>query len=158
MSIILAKEVIGKLENAKDIAYENKIIVGNLNIDNCKNLPKVFSGNDTTEKDCLLLGEEKNLVISKIRIKNCIINGNIDFHDTVFEKSFSLKDCTLHGYANFEDSKFCSDALFCKVQFLKNAKFSHTVFLKDTAFWLAEFHSLAQFREAISFQNPAHIF
>ncbi len=112
-SLVQANEVLKEIARGEDVDYNKVIITGNLDLGEL-NLPSDNSG--------------RRIIVSKIRINNSLIDGDVDFGHSDFTSNIDLSGTTFSGNASFSNSCFNSIVSLENASFLKQADFTLTEF------------------------------
>ena len=116
-SSITSDEVMAKIKLGLPVEYDNVVIKGNLTSERL----------GLTAKQILSIpfevrvpqSHESMLANSSIVIKNSIIDGRVDFNDTVFKKQVSFENTSFVENVSFRYSVFNGDATFAHCIFEK---------------------------------------
>ena len=87
--VVQAEEILKKIEMGEPVEYERVTIVGDLDISKLE-LPKVFVARTDEEKDYYSLTDNAKLVISPIKITDCLILGSLNLNETVMQENFRI--------------------------------------------------------------------
>lgn len=141
--VVLAKEVLEKIEKGLPAEYDNVTIIGDFELSKL-DLPKenahiiqIGYGNN--------LDRNSTIIVSKIRIINSYIVGTADFSGSSFHKSVSFENTTFIGNVSFFDTKFYEYADFNHVHFTRYAGFENAQFNGLTNFIGSNFTGIGAF-------------
>lgn len=144
---IEASEIINKLNNNKNIYYENVIIKGDLDFTTVANTKKGYSNKYVSE------------ITKSLTFKNCTIKGRvIAYHEkktTIFKAGISFYGTKIQEYVNFENSEFMDYVDFSNAEFQNVVNFSNIKFNKIVNFIDVKFKRGANFNKS-RFENNAN--
>jgi hypothetical protein len=141
--VVQASEILEKIERGEAVNYVNKIIEGDINIDDRK-LPEVRTARSYEE---IYLGISENLrvVRSPLTLQDCLIKGDVDFSNArIMEPTFIYND-TILGKINFRGSQFNGSAYFSYSRFNQSADFDCSRFNQFADFSYSRFDRNAYF-------------
>ena len=124
-----AGKILAEIREKKPVLWRNVIIKGNLTI-NDLNLPR-----------------KNPIIVSRISITNCRIDGSINFRDAIFKNDVIFHHNQFFGIAFFEGARFCKGANFEFAQFEDNANFKEAKF-HSAVFAIVKFNGYANFDKA----------
>ncbi len=129
--VVQASEILEKIEKGEPVNYDNRVIEGNINIRDPKDL-------DISMKE----------IRSQISIQYCLIKSEVDFSNVLFGESVSFNNSTFLARANFNNSFFNKNAKFDGVRFNNGGNFTQALFFRDACFSWARFNQDAKFMDA----------
>jgi len=131
-NIILASNILDKIENNEDIKYDHVRIIGDLDISDLK---------------LSLTQDNKKYINSSIEISRSEIDGLVKFNDAEFSKYVMFYDTNFLEETEFKDVLFCSNVVFI------DSIFEDEVHLDDTQFLGQSYFDKATFKGYVSFLN-----
>lgn len=155
LTIIEASQIMEQIIEGRDIEYSNVTIKGNMDFSK-RSLSHQKRFKDFEGINGAIYGSE---LAPKIKIKNSILEGDIDFSNAVFSMEIDFGGTTFKGTVDFNkaefrektwfgNSTFLNKADFCEAKFLQRAYFRGSKFLDIADFSFTRFYEDVHFSEA----------
>jgi len=105
--VIPAEEILDKIQNGVPVEYENVIIKGDLDLGKLGLSTKYI---DLTEAEISLgVSDAIKIIASPMMIKGSIIDGALNFSNTLFQEYVNFMEAQFNGDANFSGAEFSGD-------------------------------------------------
>jgi hypothetical protein len=163
--VVQASEILEKIERGVPVNYADKIIEGDININDLK-LPEVRTGRNSDKRpnrekyfmEENRLSENLKEIRSPLIFQGCLINGSMNFSNALMLGTVSFLDCKIIRNANFRGSHFNQSIDFSGSQFNQTAyfidsQFNRTAYFIDSQFNRTAYFSDSLFNQAANFRN-----
>ena len=144
--MVQAREILRMIERGEDVKIEKRVIKGDLDLSELA-LEKVHVERDQVEIN-MDVDEYAKCVNSSIKIKNCVIEGSVNFSGAIFQNVVRFDDVTFHGNVEFKGSKFYKEISFLFTQFNGRANFDYADSYHRFVFISVNFSGIARFSSA----------
>ena len=141
--LISSEWVLKRIQEGKDIRLKNALIEGDLDLSNLS-LPTEHIERTDNEKINYDLSEDVNVVISRIRITDARIEGEVNVNNTIFK-----------GRVDFSNTDFFAHVDFLGTQFIGHTNFNGAYFFGYNIVGISTDFTGAKFNGAADF-NGAH--
>ena len=132
LKVVLASEILSKIERGEPVEYNGVIIKGDLDL------------------DYLNLDENHKIVNSLINITDSEIRGTLNFKNIIFQESVNFAGTNFSEDTDFEGTQFSRIVDFRSASFNGDfSDFEGAIFSDDADFSEAEFNGCIDFREAL---------
>lgn len=140
MRVVPTQEILDKIERGEPVEYDHVIVEGDLK----RNPDDVRMGRS----------ERAAVVLSRIRITDSLIDGNLYFNNSIFG-AIDFSGTIFNGSADFRGSSFDDSAYFGGASFNGPVYFISSSFDDLTNFFDSSFNDSAYFSDS-SFNGPAY--
>lgn len=142
LPVIEATELLTRIENGDPLIYDHVAIAGDVDISRL-DLPLIGSEHPTKEL------RTATVVASKIQIRNCEFQGNVNFAQALLSNDLDMCGCTFLQEARFKGASFSGAAGFESCNFERYATFRDADFHGAARFQGAFFSAIANFGNAV---------
>jgi hypothetical protein len=147
LPVIEAREILTRIENGDPVIYDHISIAGDIDISRL-DLPLIHEERAAGEEQTALV------VASKIQIRNCEFQGDVNFAHALLREKLDLCGSTFRKEARFKGASFSSGAEFEFCRFQRYTTFRNAHFAGQARFQGACFFAIANFGNA-GFDGPA---
>lgn len=142
LPVIEAIELLTRIENGDPLIYDHVAIAGDIDISRL-DLPLI--GCEKRAKEVLTA----TVIASKIQIRNCEFQGNVNFAQAMLSNDLDMCGCTFLQEARFKGASFSGAAGFESCNFERYATFRDVNFHGPARFQGAFFSAIANFGNAV---------
>jgi hypothetical protein len=142
LEVVLAKQLMEKIEAGDPISIENAIILGDIDLKNSDTLHKRYPVKSP-------IRIVSSLIFGCIDLGGCIFTQPIDFEDSRFHDKINFGYSSFNMGANFQKSIFRGVSDFQNACFRDQANFSRTEFCRYAIFSNSRFYEKGVFSECL---------
>ncbi len=164
--VVLASEIMGKIQRGEDVEYHDALIKGDLDIGDL-NLPTENVSLPTLQPieiikdfdsegihvaflvkpdDISGLSEEKKVIASEIFFVDCIFGGAVNLENAFFKNEVWLSNNRFTRAADLRGAFFSKELNLFNSSFMSSASFYCSIFENESSFNKCKFYDIAGFR------------
>lgn len=166
-SEIAASDILKQLRKGSSVSYQDKIIIGDLDLTQAVSLEEISTGilkgyldaslvftNCTFKGKVLGFHQEPRLIKSislqrSLTMINCQFEQEVNLRLCEIQGMMQLRDCIFYKKASFEEGSFSHLVSFNHSAFKAEARFQNAFFLRDALFRESIFESTVSFQSSI---------